>query len=429
MESTTLVTTQTTLAPTTLLQGAAALGAPPAEQGGCCNLDIDTKIYLLIILGGILQTAAFAGIVSSIALACMVNPFIALVIIPSLAVGALGIALSKTQKYVDGSIFIPQLMTPPFIPHQPIGVHRQSNNCWANASMQLCMQSPLISQAMLQMPREQAFHTFCSAYNSAQQNQQIVSAEASTQAIRMELHRHNAGSVPAESHIQGDANEALGFIFDILHEDFERRFAEDKTLETPSFLNPITLQQTTKSSNETATSQEPATQITLHLQNYLDYQTRQRDLPQDARITLANEALFIHYLLDPYFNDDTEHTFTKRQFDTLPQEMIFHLARFRNDGSKIAYPLPIPLQLHLPKEYVKDATAETIYEPCAFVYHGGSTLASAHYTVYTKAENGIWWEINDNQVLPITNLHTIEYQLNRSYMILFRKAAQAPSST
>ena len=383
---------------------------------------VDTQLYTLMIVGGTLQALSFVATIALIALACIVNPYYALGIIVTVAFAALGIALSQSERYIDGSIIIPCLTSVPYIPGQPVGIYREGHNCWANATMQLCLQSESIREALRSMPQAHPFHRFYTNYCLAQDNQQVTAADANSQEIRAVLNDRNVNNISDQSNISEDANEALGYILEVLQEDFELRQAQNDQLPLPAFLNPMRLVQTNIEKNTITPSLVAYPQITLNLQNYLEYCIQQRNGAQGAppaTIAPSEQALFINYLLDPYFNDQNDVGPLHRRFQTAPNELIFHFARFRNDGTKITNAVPVPMQFTLPADYIEQNGQETHLELDSFIMHNGTQL-NAHYISYIKAEDGLWWCLNDGHARPVQDLRAVANLASRSYMVHYR---------
>jgi ubiquitin C-terminal hydrolase len=70
--------------------------------------------------------------------------------------------------------------------------------------------------------------------------------------------------------------------------------------------------------------------------------------------------------------------------------------------TKICHTVAVTEELKVPVSILDDGaitdTVTATYAPAIIVYHEGTTLSTGHYTTDVLAENGGWYNINDNSI-------------------------------
>ncbi|XP_065009047.1 ubiquitin carboxyl-terminal hydrolase 20-like [Musa acuminata AAA Group] len=101
------------------------------------------------------------------------------------------------------------------------------------------------------------------------------------------------------------------------------------------------------------------------------------------------------------------------KLDQAPQVLALHLKRFKNDGSYsnkiddfVEYPLELDLNpcLSCPAKEVQSK-----YDLYAVLVHVGSAL-SGHYFCYIRSSPSTWHQIDDSQVVSVSEIDALEQQ-------------------
>ena len=107
----------------------------------------------------------------------------------------------------------------------------------------------------------------------------------------------------------------------------------------------------------------------------------------------------------------------------MPNYLIIHIKRFRNDLTKISdsltYPLSFNMDEYLDTPWAGNGTYSLIGLLC---HRGRRLLQKGHYTTFVKrnksstseqtnlaetASNGVWWHCNDAEVKRVRNVEHV----------------------
>lgn len=238
---------------------------------------------------------------------------------------------------------------------------------------------------------------------------------------------------------QQDAQEALGFLLDELHEECERMMKKHAPA-TGSVVSPPAdgpngwlevghKQKASTTQSTGSTTQSPITKIfggmlrsevrvpglqpsvTLESYSPLQLDIGAHDI---HNITDALKNLTKAETIQGNFNSPRGATSATKQvyIDKLPPVLILHLKRFQYDNTggtqKIWKKIGYPLELQIPKEVFPPhrRTALTagpqglpMYRLIAVVYHHGKNASGGHYTVDVRRQEGREWiRLDDTQV-------------------------------
>ncbi len=353
-------------------------GAVKRRLRDCCSTD--SKVHGLVVLGRMLQVAAVLGIGASIVGSVMAGPMVLVGIIPAIAIAFLGTYMEAYSIDVHDAIF----PLPSYAPGQPIGLINSGNNCWANASMQLLLNSPnlLASPAAQRIPEVQQI---ARAYAVARGAQERVVRGVNGQLIRNAL--QTVGRAPLGS-VQEDAAKVFEYLFEDPHSLYQ-------------------LQMTIAG----APAHRPRAEHMLCF-----------ELGQNSRQPF-------NILMFNYFNyQDDLGRVINLQFPTAPNDLLIQFKRFyqhrnatanqtifRKNGDRI----PAPSNFALGEWYSQDAQGAN-YECDGFIIHIGASLSLGHYVAFIKDPDDTWWICNDRYVRPIT-LEYAQMRMSEGYIYHYRK--------
>lgn len=364
-------------------------GAVQRQLDDCCSTDC--KVYGLIVLGRMLQAIAILGVAGCIFAAVMTGPMVLVGVIPAIASALLGTYMAACPDDVHDAIF----PLPPYVVDQPVGLINTGNNCWANASMQLLMNSPnlLASMAALRIPEVQQI---AQAYTATKNAGERVVRGFDGQLIRNALHA--AGRVHPDS-VQEDAAEFFEYLFEVPHSLYH-------------------LQET--------------------VQGVPRHQTT--DLPLIPLALEPNISTPFNDLFNRFFNfQDEAGQAHSLQFPTAPDDLVVQLRRFYTplrDGRPIVIDaqghyqearhnqaIAVPQNKTIEARHCQDGQAAN-YECDGFIVQFGNTLNNGHYVTYVKRPDGTWWACNDRRARQITPEYA-QQLMNQGYIYHYRKVPAA----
>ncbi|KAI8812150.1 hypothetical protein BJ742DRAFT_674130 [Cladochytrium replicatum] len=108
----------------------------------------------------------------------------------------------------------------------------------------------------------------------------------------------------------------------------------------------------------------------------------------------------------------------KLQISEPPPVLTVHLKRFDagRQGQKISRPIKFNTSLNFDNYGSSDSKKFTSYELYAVLVHAGHTCHSGHYYSFVKAPSGLWYRMNDSQVVNQVGVKTV---LNEAAYMLF----------
>ncbi len=268
----------------------------------------------------------------------------------------------------------------PFVPGQPVGIRNGSANCWANSLLQFARHIPSLYR-IVQADRElqPAFANFYRAYDRARATQQHTAPQASSQTIRQCLHARS-DTISSRASRQEDAHEGLMAMMENFPPHYMRlqRAANDGRI-------------------------EPTTVISIN--------------PTDHKRRSLAELFEQTYAIRDY-GPRSEFAY----FQTRPDELFFHIARFRPTlagFTKNSDLLNIGPIFSLPARRVDAENGGGDYLCDAFIEHRGSSASGGHYVAYVMDEDGRWWLCNDQVITAVTEA-TVNSARQRAYILHFR---------
>ncbi|NXT31872.1 UBP42 hydrolase, partial [Pelecanoides urinatrix] len=99
----------------------------------------------------------------------------------------------------------------------------------------------------------------------------------------------------------------------------------------------------------------------------------------------------------------------------VPKVLTVCLKRVDQQGGKISKHVKYPAYLDLRPYTSQTAGEPLLYSLYAVLVHKGDSCHEGHYFCYTKASNGLWYEMNDTSVV----LHDIDTVLRQQAYLLF----------
>jgi hypothetical protein len=354
-----------------------------AHSAICGLCSTDSKIYGLIILGRLLQTAAIVGFTASIAFVFFSGPLCFLGTIPAIALAILGSAAAESPWQVNAFF----QMGRPFVPGQPIGLVNSGTNCWLNSSLQILANSPTYHARLRRIPE---FAQFLDNYAKAETDYQKVAQSINPQTLREFLSRETNGDIALLGR-QEDAAQV-----------FETLFQGQEALHT--------FEQLTNAA-PSAPRQEPMIQIDLG--------------PQEQRPSF--QELFNAFL--DHHTDAGQHI--QLFFQDVPDDLLFQIKRFRQtvDSTgrmrleKILDPFDVPQNISIPNHFVISNEASQ-HQIDSFIVHYGNSLDVGHYVAYVK-KGTAWWYCSDSHVTEISEQDAMR-ELKHSIFCHFKKVNPVP---
>lgn len=179
-------------------------------------------------------------------------------------------------------------------------------------------------------------------------------------------------------------------------------------LPTPEYSLKLTLPK------PTADNKEIKTPLMTLIDNFLA-----PPLEHGSAITYINEGRGYKYRA----------TETNYQLDRFPGHLILALNRFSGfgeaaggQGAKNNLLVDIPSELTLPEGTVKEdeEMQNPTYEFYGYIRHTGKDLEKGHYIAYMKDSSGVWIELNDSAVKPISEEEALDIA-SSAYMLFYRE--------
>lgn len=326
---------------------------------------------------------------------------------------------SDCKKPSSSSLSFSACSSPSF---SPVPLYRKGCNCWANALMQMVMNTPALIEAF---DREDLLALFIREYWTAQVNGTSLSEE-STQRVRMLLNNRFPHVIRSDSLRQEDASEALLSLMALVNPADSRLFTNQETRRyyapTGNSLSPeehakiiakregpINLSLYSRlGENNNSSRSDPEWQIFLDLESHqnLDFEQLLMTYFHNSQ---AGEGGW-------YLVDGRLHEFRllgeTRQFATPPQHFNLLLKRFDRYGSKIYREVDVKRVFTLPRDAIKTGE-RAVYELTSFFYHEGG-YGGGHYYTYCRTSEGKWFCCNDSSVQEVS-LAEVDRALKTSY--------------
>ncbi len=340
----------------------------------CGSFSTDCKIYTMLILGRVLQTAALVSGIAAVAVAFIVstNAFVAGGVL-TVALGCLGTYLAnQAAEGIQAS-----RMSRPFVPGQPVGLNNGGANCWINAPLQMLMNAPALRERLPHIPE---LNDFVQAYTAARNDSQKVANAIDTQRIRQQLHRGTNGQLSSSAFTSEDAAALFEYLF--------------------QGGNSLHVLQQQLGGFPSAVRREPMLSLEIDRGN-LQFNSFWRN----------------------FFNHVTDQNVRQEfAFQNAPNDQLIHLKRFyrnREGGlEKINDAIEVPMRLQLPRRAIR-SDENPYYECDAFLNHNGTSINGGHYVAYVKIGE-VWWQCNDSSVLEVTKEQVAE-AMKQSYILHYKK--------
>mmetsp|Transcript_26156 Transcript_26156/g.25335 ORF Transcript_26156/g.25335 Transcript_26156/m.25335 type:complete len:115 (+) Transcript_26156:1698-2042(+) len=106
-----------------------------------------------------------------------------------------------------------------------------------------------------------------------------------------------------------------------------------------------------------------------------------------------------------------------------PELLIIHIKRFEEFNQtyrKIKKPIEYPLEISMDEYCNKPWARLGKFNLIGLVSHKGKTLESGHYVAFTKRQDGIWYNCNDDTVTRVQKVEQILEQKNQAYILLYQ---------
>lgn len=334
----------------------------------------DCKIYTLLIVGRVLQTAAVVAGIASLAVTFSAGSIALVGCVSALALGWFGTYVVQNKQQIAEALRIER----PFVPGQPVGIVNWGNDCWLNSGLQLLAHVPAFERRMSQTPELASFLT---SYRAAGAGAQKVAADIDVRQIRRALHDRTAGQV------------RLGPIQHDVVQLFEHLFQGGNALYT----------------------------FDQRINGALGMPYSESILALDIERGASN--LSLNSLLMHFFSHTTDLGQDRRLFfPQAPNDLLIQFKRFYQDSNgafgKIEGPIELSERFPFPSQLVRSGENAN-YECDAFINHFGSSLSGGHYVAYLKKE-GVWWYCSDSVVYEVSQGEALA-AMKESYIIHFKK--------
>ncbi len=335
------------------------------EKGG----STDVKIYGVIVLGVLLQVAAAAAIAAVVFASVAAGPIALVGLVPAVALGVLGVYMASRPEDVE-DVVIP----PPVEQGQPVGLVNSGQNCWANAAMQLLLNSPGLSQ----LPGPQSVpevRQFAQAYETARGNGDRVLQGVDGQLVRDVLARERR--IEADPRFQQDPADFFNYVFHPPHSLYQlaelHRLPGEEPVHVPRWESMISL--------GIGGQRRPPDFNTLFFNQF----NRQEDSP------IGPQQVEVKFPTPP--NDlliQLERSYYER--DPATGQAIF-----RKNNAPVAVPAVMPL----PSRYSQNGE-EAQYQCDGFILHAGNSVNEGHYIAYVKRPDQSWWRCDDKRIRRVS---------------------------
>jgi hypothetical protein len=356
-----------------------------AQEAVCGLCGTDNKVYMLLIVGRVLQASALVAAVVSTACIVLAGPLALIGTISSLALGVLGTYIAINPQEVNDML----QMARPFVPGQPIGLYNPDANCWVNASLQLVSNFPSYAPRLSNFP---ILAQYLDRYAAAGQNHQKIASQINTQEIRQFLSTATNGQI-APSGVEEDA----AVFFDFLFQGVNAQYHLDQVTDGGAPIVRL----------------EPMIQINL-LQD-----------PMPASFP-GLQQLFNEFF--DYQTTSGQHI--QVRFPRPPNELLIQERRFYQTGTqsggnlqfgKINHPIELPERLTLQNQFTSsNEGAEYVLD--GVLVHRGFTPDSGHYVTYLKRGN-TWWYCSDTYVYEVPVSQVLE-EAKYSYITHWSKVSR-----
>jgi hypothetical protein len=340
-----------------------------------CGLgSTDNKVYGLLIMGRVLQAAAFFTLAVFFGFTFVAGPLFLVGLAPTIALGVLGTRAIAQCEDLNQM----ERMARPFISGQPVGIYNTGNNCWLNAGLQLLANTPGFEARISRIP---IFAQFLSSYKEARAGHQKVSSKIDSHQIRQYLNRETRGSID-QGHVQQDTSELFEYLFN----------GTNSLYEFCHFLDGVPVRN----------RREPLIQIEI---------PRGKPLPSFGQ------------LWNGFFDYRTDRGQRSRIFfEQPPHDLLIQLKRFYRDRDgtegKLTDAIEVPELIQLPSSLIRTAQPSA-YCCDAFLLHHGDDPSGGHYVAYIKV-NGIWWHCSDSTVTEVSKSVAMN-RMKQSYILHYAK--------
>ncbi len=344
-----------------------------------------------------------------------------------------------TSRLIDststGRTFLGQPISSISTPVPAIGFKRQDSNCWCNCLLQMVIHLPSIRTAYefigyhymndrnnpLNKRHGSAMVRALLNYDSRLRKGKAVPSQVS-QTVRVAMN-HFFPTISLSSKCNEDAYDAMQLLMgkyqEIAKEEIlsrtpslyrlmkTKRIYEAEGL--PRAADPFKLKQTKQNPDAPDAYTRLPPDLTSSLSNldyqiFLDLQNQSHlcfnDLVKTYFCSESQEGEPGVYLRPDDQIQDFKLKSERRQFETIPEELVLTIKRFgfNREASiafKITTPLTVPRAFALPQEAIK-AGKQPIYDLDFFIVHNGE-YDCGHYISYRKIQ-GSWFQLNDDNV-------------------------------
>ncbi len=353
----------------------------------------DCKIYTFLILGRVLQAAAIAVTLLSIATTLIVGPIALAALVPSAGAFLLGHVMVH-NNIPARNVFLSmpvlgRLIPHAFVPGQPVGLPNIGNSCWINASLQCIIHVPVLRERASQIPELAEFiENYLHVQNTARTTTVTPCHSVNNFIVRQLQNRRRT-----EFSFTGQADATAIFEW-LLHQNPLFEFTQRRTLngqmtETNTIADLIRLEL------------DPLLEATVPelFKDFLDHTIADDGSHLQWRFNTAPETLAV--LIGRY------------NFVVDPMNRSIHRIHIRRPVDGVDTVLTL-----LPGSVL--TLEETRYECVAFIVHYGS-FEGGHYIAYVKKE-GNWWRCNDADVCMVSEQEANQ-KMKESYLFFSNRIA------
>lgn len=366
----------------------------------CCSSDF--KIYMLVIAGRLLQAAAIAATMASVAFTFVVGPIALVGLVPPIAAFLLGhFIVQRYKAQRDYYPVIPILDTffpRTFVPGQPVGLRNGGMNCWISSFMQCVVHIPQLRERARLIPElKEHIDNYLQTQDAARETSALYLPALNDHLLNLVRRIGFPDDIMGR---QSDPSVLFGWLF-----------GEHPDHGINTRLYDINSRRTLQNGNvvEAASPQD-----LVRLEPKPDVEEP------------------VSVMFDRFLNHTSDRNEPiQLKFNTLPETLACHLKRYTSIPDPVRPNRIRPVlinreiegvdaEITLP-EAARPNNEKATYACEAFIIHMGG-FSGGHYIAYVKKE-GIWWRCDDSRITPVSEREAT-IRMKRCYIFFANRQGQ-----